>query len=248
MAILPTNTITPSEPGGALRLDARAAANIVSQPDGLRSVPQYGCEVKMTALNQPTGYVVAFAQTGQAPQVIPFTSIDLDVSEFNDDRPQADAQNGTITCWQDGLYEIGVQAAFALPNVKAHVELSIWTDFGAVGIPAGAQAALQEGQPYGTRWQRIGQRNMGFLNSLGAQMPSNPLLPYWAETVVTVVCVRTPATGAGGQPTWPHAIPPPCRFCFGIQSDATGVGTPPRVRGDVPGQTKCWMRWLGDPG
>jgi hypothetical protein len=154
-----------------------------------------------------------------------------------------------ITCWQDGIYELGVQAAFSLPNTKAHVELSIWTDFGASSIPAGAQAALAEGQPYGRAWQRIGQRNMGILNSVANNsMSTYPLLPYHVETTITVACVRTPATGSAGQPTWPHAIPPPARFCFAIQSDATAASSPIRVRGDVAGQTKCWMRWLGDPG
>lgn len=237
MPIRQTDSIAPSEPGGALRLDARVSNAVVAGADGVRAIPQYGAEARMTALNLGgNAYVTTFGGAGLGPVVIPFSQVDVDYSEFNGNR-QADAPAGVLTAWTEGLYEIGCQAAYSFNAANAHADLTIWTDAGATAIPVGN---LQEGQPYGTRWQRIGQRNIGYLNTFAATNPSNADLPFHASTVATVVCIRQPGAG------FLSALPAPCRFLFGIQTDSAQNGA--RVRGNAAGQTYAWMRWLGDPG
>lgn len=242
MPIHPTDSVTPSEPGGALRLDAKATGPAVfAGPDGMRSIGQYGAEARMTALNQGgTASVIGFGGGGGSvtPAVIPFTSVDVDYSEFGG-LQQAEAQSGTFTAQVEGLYEIGVQAAFTLITASTHCCLAIWTDAGASNLPAGPLANLREAQPYGLGWQRISQRLIGYRNTYFNINPTNPDLPFHVNVCSTVVCIRQPGAG------FLSALPAPSRFCFGVQTDGAGRGA---VKGNVAGQTYAWMRWLGDPG
>lgn len=238
MPIHPTPTITPSEPGGALRLDVNATGGVTAGTDGVRATALYGAEAKMTALNvNGTASVVAFGGGGSAPVVIPFARADVDYSEFSS-LPQADPGAGVFTGQVEGVYEIGCQVSFTLTNVaSAHVELSIWTDCGATSIPVGN---LAEGQPYGTRWQRIDQRLIGYQAASAATVPTDQRLPFHVSTVSTVVCLKQP-NGS----TFVSSLPAPCRFLFGIQTDAVQIAA--RVRAPAANQTYAWMRWLGEP-
>jgi hypothetical protein len=200
----------------------------------------------MTALNQPAGYVAAFASNAGGNAIpIPFTSVDTDYSEFSGSL-QADAQSGIFTGLVDGVYELGCQAMILTNGgSQRHLALSIWTDAGAASIAPPGTSSLAQAGVYGRAWQRIAQKLQG---TLGTNPQSIVELPGIPVSVRTVVCLRSPPENPpSGNVKFSGALPSPARFLFAIQADAITLQTS-RVRGDAVEQTVGWMRWLGDPG
>jgi len=248
MPVEPSVTITPSLPGGALRLDVNASninngvndtmAGTNDPITGLGVVPQYGAEVVALGGNSsgnPYNQIVNLF----APLV--FQSVETDYAQWGTPQPQIDVQSGVFRLPQVGIYELGCQILFN--GAGAHTQLSLWTDYGnasldlsPVAFPFGTQNS-----PYGQAWQRIGQKTKGMTTAF-ATVSSRADAPGHAMCAVFHWVLRQ---DPGISPTQMNAaIPPPARFRWAIRTEAAALN----VLGQTKFQTRAWVRWLGDPG
>lgn len=247
MPVEPSLSITPSLPGGALRLDVNAS-NInngvndtpwaVNDPiTGLAVVPQFGSEV--VALGGNSGGN-PYSQLVNTFAPLTFQTVEIDYAEWGTPQPQVDVQSGVFRFPQVGIYEFGCQIVFT--NGGAHVQLSLWTDYGNPSLDLNPTIAFgTQNSAYGSSWQRIGQKTVG-LGSLVSQQSTRADAPGHAQCAqFNWVLRQDPGIG----PTQMlGAIAPPARFRWAIRTEATFL----TVLGQTKYQTRAWARWLGDPG
>jgi hypothetical protein len=267
MPVQPTKSITPSLPSGALRLDVDAGGSGVTVgADGVMVMPQFGGYARMDTIDGSNTIVINDTGGTVAMQPMRFQRVTDDFNEWTA-APQANASLGQFTARRDGIYEVGFQCAAAITRgvaVPCRWAVQIWSDCGmsALVVPRGGPVGpairgqtQQDGQAAvstsGSGWQRVSQRTLGFsAASMVLTNAADTRIPFFVNKTVTMVCVRTPSTGAAATPTFPHAFPAPVRFIFGVAIDDNTVGNNPLLRtfGAGPGQTYAWMRWLGHPG
>ncbi len=265
MPVQPTKSITPSLPSGALRLDVDAGGNGVTVgADGVMVMPQFGGYARMDTVDGSNTTVINDSGGTVGMQPMRFQRVTHDFNEWSS-QPQANAALGQFTALRDGIYEVGFQCAAAItrsPAVACRWAVHIWSDCGytSLAVPRGGpvgpslqgqtQQSAQNATPNsGAGWQRIAQRTLGFsAASMVLTNAADTRIPFFVNKAVTMVCVRTPSTGAAATPTFPHAFPAPVRFIFGVAVDDNTSNPLLRTFGAGPGQTYAWMRWLGHPG
>lgn len=252
MPVEPTESITPSLPGGALRLDVNAS-NInngvndtpwsVSDPiTGLAVVPQFGAEV--IALGGSSGGN-PYTQLINAFAPLTFQSVEVDYAQWGTPTAQVDVQSGVFRLPQVGIYELGCAILFSSPTGSGSaVQLSCWTDYGNASLDLNPTIAFgTQNSAYFQSWQRIGQKTQGFNSAMFGVPSTRPDAPGHAMTAAFHWVIRK---DPGISPTqMAAAIPPPARFRWAVR---TNISNPMVVLGGSPYQTRAWVRWLGDPG
>lgn len=258
MPVRSTKGLDASLPGGALRLDVNPSEesdavitargpspNVVPTIQGAYAMAQFGSEAVMYGLNGPGLSSVSGAQTFTA---VTFTDVERDYSQLTE-LSQCEPADGTFTAWNDGFYEIGLQAVvYSFNSVVDHLELSIWMD----GVGGPGMALSPAGNPFGTSnpsgaaWSRIACRTTG--GSAAQQYPGGNLQDAGGHMmcVSTVWAVHpTDTVASPNGPRYLTTFPAPVRFRFAMRNDVAGGMY---LRGDTPYQCRAWMRMIGPTG
>lgn len=241
MPVQPGRGITPSLPGGALRLDvnpSETSGAVTVQPGGLHVQGQYGAEARIVNTDTPITQTLGLASFA----ALTFQAATKDYSEFTT-LQQCNATDGVLTAQTDGIYEVGVQAMFKLGNTIAlmHQEISVYSDMGFAGLSLNPAVAFGTANgAYGAAWQRIAQRTVGQSVVCVQVAPNLPDAAGWPISCVTQWCVKAPPAGLGVGTTFPFSTPAPTRFRFGLRTEL-----PISVLGANQYQTFAWLRWLG---
>lgn len=243
MSIQPGDGITPTEPGGALRLDANLNGGAVTAAaDGVLVRGQYGAECVIAGQLVSSAYLASIGAGNFAG--IPFGDTIVDYSEFSG-LPQCDSTDGVLIAQVEGIYEIGAQLMVQQSSVAAacHYQIGIWTDYGFSNLALSPTVAFGTANgAFGASWQRIGLSTLGFATGTTSTNPSIPDAGGFPIAVVTQWCVKAPPSGLGVGATFPQTSAPPTRFRIGVRSDVSI-----NVIDNATAQALAWMRWIGAP-